>query len=126
MLGGMRGRSEPVRHLITNKIRAGAKRLRPLAERRRFGRLKGGKLQCNRGQVLDISAGGMRLRSPRRYSSRLTVDVWSASRRVTIPAEVVWTKRIGFRRYEIGLEFHDVTDEIAEHLTAFAAYLRAG
>ena len=126
MLGGIRGRAGPVRHLIQNKIRAGAKRLRPLAERRRFGRLKGGKLQCNRGQVLDISAGGLRLRSVRRYTSRLTVDLWSAARRVTIPAEVVWTKRLGFRKYEIGLEFRDVTQEMAEHLTSFAAYLRAG
>ncbi len=125
MLRGLHNRNNPVRHLA-RKVREGASRLRPLGERRRFVRLKGGNLQCNRGRVKDISAGGMRLQSSRRYSSKTTVDLWTATRRVTIPAHVVWTKRIGFRKYEIGLEFQDVTKEIAEHLTAFAAYLRAG
>jgi hypothetical protein len=125
MLRGQQGRKSRVSRLA-QRVRDKASRFRPLGERRRFGRLKGGNLQCNRGRVLDLSAGGMRLRSGRRYSTRLTVDLWTATRRVTILAELVWTKRLGFRRYEIGLEFRDVTEEIAETLTAFAAYLRAG
>ena len=90
MLRGQRANS-PIRQ-ITAKVRAGASRFRPLSERRKTGRLKGESLHCSRGKVMDLSAGGMRLRSSRRYSSKLTIDLASHSRQISVPAEVRWTK----------------------------------
>jgi PilZ domain len=125
MLRRLKNGARPVRRLSA-RIRAGASRMRPLGERRRSGRLKGRSLRCNRGEVMDLSAGGLRIRSSRRYSSKLPVQLWTPTRRVTVPAQVRWVKRLGFRKYEIGLQFYDLTPEQANHLTAFATYLSAG
>ena len=117
--------ANPVR-MMARGIRASTSRLKPLSERRRFGRVKGHRLRCNLGVVLDLSGGGLRLRSSRRLHGRKYVELSSHSRHVRVLAEVRWATRLGFRKYEIGMEFQDVTDEIAKELTGFAAYLRAG
>ena len=107
-------------------VRAGAARLRPLADRRRFGRFKGTRLGCNHGKVMDLSGGGMRLRCSTRLSSTLEVQLWTPKRRMTLQAKVAWVRRIGFRKYEIGLQFLDLTPEMRQNLSTFAAYLAAG
>ena len=108
------------------RVRAGAARLRPLAERRKAGRIKGGKVSCNWGSVIDISGGGMRVRSPRRLRGRLEVVIWTHHRRVTVRAEAVWCRRVGFRKYDVGLQFLDVTEDIKRELTAIGLYARHG
>ena len=111
---------------MTNTVRAGAAKLRPLTDRRRFGRFNAGRLGCDLGRVMDLSGGGMRVRCPRRASGLVEVQLWTAKRRVTVQAKIVWARRIGFRRYELGLEFRDVTPETRQDLSTFAAYLAAG
>lgn len=111
---------------MARTVRAGAARLRPLGERRQSGRVKAHKLGCNWGSVIDLSSGGMRLRSPRRLRGALEVELWTRTLRVTVHAEVVWCSRAGFRKYDTGLEFHDVTDEINRDLTAMALFARHG
>ena len=76
--------------------------------------------------VLDLSGGGMRVRSTRRLHGKQQVDLSSHARRVRVDAEVVWARRLGFRRYELGLQFRDIDDVTAKELTGFASYLRAG
>ena len=107
-------------------VRAGASRLRPLSERRKWGRVKGTRLNCNLGMVLDLSGGGMRVRATRRLQGKQQVDLSSHARRVRVQADVVWARRLGFRRYELGLQFRDIDDVTAKELTGFASYLRAG
>jgi hypothetical protein len=112
---------------VTRTIKAGAKRLRPLSDRRRAGRIKGGKLGCSHGAVIDISSGGMRLRSPRSVRcGELEIELWSRTQRITLRAAAVWCKRVAFRKYEVGLQFCDLTDEARKTLTSFATYLTAG
>ena len=125
MRKGRIGRSNPA-HTMMRVLHAGATRLRPLADRRRAGRIKGTGLRCNRGRVIDLSSGGMRLRSPRRLRGELEVELWTRIRRLDVRAKVVWTTRVGFRKYNIGLQFRDVTPDAARELTAFAAYLQSG
>ncbi len=96
---------------MSQGIRAGAARLRPLTDRRRFGRFKGTRLGCNIGTVIDLSGGGLRIRCATRLSSRMDVKLWTAKRQITVPAKVAWVRRIGFRKYEIGLEFGDLSPE---------------
>ncbi len=112
--------------LMVRGVRAGASRLRPLSERRKWGRVKGTRLNCNLGMVMDLSGGGMRVRSTRRLHGKQQVDLSSHARRVRVDAEVVWARRLGFRRYELGLQFRDIDDVTAKELTGFASYLRAG
>ncbi len=117
--------SNPVR-MMARGIRAGASRLKPLSERRTFGRVKATRLRCNLGVVLDLSGGGLRIRSNRRLQGKKYVELSSHARHVKVLAEVRWIKRLGFRKYEIGMQFRDVTEETAKELTGFASYLRAG
>lgn len=107
-------------------VRAGAARLKPLSDRRRFGRFKGNRLGCNLGKVMDLSGGGMRIRCSNRLSSQMPVKLWTPKREVSLQAKVAWVRRIGFRKYEIGLQFLDLTAEMQQNLSTFAAYLAAG
>ena len=111
---------------MSNTVRAGAARLRPLAERRNFGRFRADRLGCNLGRPMDLSGGGMRIRTTRRMSGLVDVKLWTANQQATVKAKIVWTRRIGFRRYELGLEFRDLTPGIRQDLSTFAAYLAAG
>ena len=111
---------------MTSTVRAGAARLRPLTDRRHFGRFRAERLKCNLGRVMDLSGGGLRVRCSRRLSGLAHVKLWTARRQTTVQAKIVWTRRIGFRKYELGLEFRDLTPEIRQDLSTFAAYLAAG
>jgi c-di-GMP-binding flagellar brake protein YcgR len=109
---------------VARSVRAGVARLHPESERRMTGRIMGGKLGCNRGSVIDISGGGMRLRSSRRLQGCLDLELWSPRRRVSLRAAVVWCQRIGFRKYEAGLQFVEVSDDVRQELTAIALFAR--
>src|SRR5262245_53896654 len=92
------------------------------ADRRRHGRLKAGEtLSSNIGTVRDLSAGGMKVMSRRKYRGKLDVALWDIHRGLRVSAVVVWHRRIGFRRHEMGLQFLDVTPEVARELTALGA-----
>ena len=73
--------------------------------RRRFDRVTVGDVTCNRGTVLDLSTGGVRLRSPRRLRGAVHLTLRSGPARVEADATVAWTHRLGFARHEVGLEF---------------------
>jgi hypothetical protein len=111
---------------MSQGVRAGAARLRPLTDRRQYGRLKGTRLGCNIGTVIDLSGGGLRIRRSTRLSSQMDVKLWTAKRQITVPAKVAWVRRIGFRKYEVGLEFRDLSPDTQKDLSTFAAYLSAG
>ena len=52
--------------------------------------------------------------------------IWTHHRRVTVRAEAVWCSRVGFRKYDVGLQFLDVTEDIKRELTAIGLYARYG
>ena len=56
-----RGLGTPKRVIrkMSQAARTGAARLRPLSNRRRFGRFKGSRLGCSVGRVIDLSGGGV-------------------------------------------------------------------
>ncbi|MHC5001540.1 MAG: PilZ domain-containing protein [Planctomycetota bacterium] len=88
-----------------------ATRSRPSAaaddgDRRRTGRVCPELLDCNLGRVADVSPGGIRvqrgrpLRGNRRVLLRREGDEG-----LLLFATVRWSRRIGFRRHEVGLAF---------------------
>ncbi len=107
---------------VAKGFRSGVARME-LTERRRFGRFKAQRLGCDKGVVLDLSGGGMRLRSNRRMNGRIAVKVWTPREGVTVHGHVVWTRRLGFRKYEIGVEFCDLTPTMKQGLNNCAVYL---
>lgn len=112
--------SNPV-HMMARGIRARALELRDASDQRKFGRLKAGDtLACSRGKVLDLSAGGLRLLSRRKLKGLVGMALWDVNGGLKLYAEVVWSRRLGFRRHEIGMRFVDVTPELAADLTTLA------
>jgi len=82
-------------------------------EVRRTGRLRCDMLNCTLGHVVDLSAAGMRVHH--RGSLRIKVgdaiplSLSFASAEMTIQTRVVWMRRTGFRRHEIGFEFCEMS-----------------
>lgn len=86
-------------------------------ERRRAVRVDVRQLKCNLGRVLDISSGGVRLLSRRKLSGGHVIRLFDRDSDVHIDVEVRWSRRLGLWKHEIGLQFLNVTSEIAANLT---------
>jgi signal transduction histidine kinase len=89
----------------------------PADDRRLHGRLPQELLRCNLGVVLDLSMGGMRIRCTKAPKGRLDVEIDDVEGPVRLQAEVMWSRRLGFRRYEVGLYFPHVPPDVARQLT---------
>ncbi len=121
MRKGLRAGRKVVRS-VARGVRSGIGHMR-MIERRRFGRFKAQRLGCDKGVVLDLSGGGMRLRCSRRLNGRIEIKLWTAREGLTVYGHVVWTRRLGFRKYEIGVEFCDLTPATQTALSNCAVYL---
>ncbi|MHC4210935.1 MAG: ATP-binding protein [Planctomycetota bacterium] len=89
----------------------------PADDRRAHGRLPQELLQCSLGPVLDLSMGGMRIQCSKAPKGRVDVELMDLEGHVTIRAEVMWTRRLRFRKYEVGLYFPHVAPDVAKQLT---------
>lgn len=93
--------------------------------RRRHGRVRCLDIECSFGDILDLSASGMRVRTNQRPP---TIGVSFATTLIGLdgPVEcigvVVWTKRAGFFKFEVGIEFRELS---AQMRTALARLARA-
>ena len=90
---------------------------KPDANRRAQGRLPQELLQSNLGPVLDLSMGGMRVRCGRALKGEVDVDLMGLVEPVRLRAEVMWTRRQGLRKFEVGLKFVDIAPDVARQLT---------
>jgi hypothetical protein len=92
--------------------------------RRRFGRLRCEEVSCSLGAVLDLSAGGMRVASPKSkwfpLGDEVTVTLFGNSTSLLIRARIAWSRKTGWRTGEIGLMFLDMSPEARASLTRFA------
>jgi anti-anti-sigma factor len=95
-----------------------------LPNRRRSGRLKWPAVRSDRGTVLDISAGGMRLRCERRLRGRLSLRLWDDQTDLVLQGRVVRSRRVGPGHYEAGLQFLDPDAEGCRKLAAILAAVR--
>lgn len=89
----------------------------PSGERRRHGRLRCEEASCCVGQVIDLSASGMRvLRRGRPIMEigdefQISIHPNNGESQLTLPARVVWIERQGFRKHIVGLEFATIDDQ---------------
>ncbi len=96
------------------------------ADRRGHGRLRGEGAQCSLGQILDISAGGMRVLTDRPLKGDQRVVFAHPDRgRLTITARAVWCRRVRVGCFAAGLQFVNVSAEdrrelLRSRLIAFA------
>src|SRR5688572_18131140 len=89
--------------------------------RRRHGRLPQETLTSNVGEVLDISAGGMRVMTTAAPKGSTKVFIKGYTLPGLLLAQVAWSKKHGFRKREVGYRFVDVSAKMAQALTAIAA-----
>ncbi len=83
-------------------------------------RLKVEFLKCNLGAVLDLSYGGVRVRSRRALRGGHMVKLYNSGTSVLLKAEVRRCHRIGLGKHEVGLEFIDLSPAVADNLRILA------
>ena len=105
---------------IARRLRGGINRQRPRTERRKSGRVNEETVACNLGSVINLSTGGLRLLSHRRLNGILSIELWDTHRGLRLRGKVTWCRRIGFRKHELGVEFINLTPDIAGDLARIA------
>ena len=87
---------------------------------RKFGRVKVEFTNSSLGDVLDISGGGMRVRSTHRLRFKLgdvvDIGIGSPHGKAVARARIVWLVKNGWRRTDLGCEFLGLTPEARETL----------
>ncbi|MCC7193246.1 MAG: PilZ domain-containing protein [Phycisphaeraceae bacterium] len=88
------------------------------------GRLRVELLKCKLGDVQDLSSTGMRVRRRGRLMVKKgevhEVTLTSLVGKQTVQARVMWIKRVGFFKHDLGLKFEGLTPEIEKGITAIA------
>lgn len=80
--------------------------------KRRHGRLVVQETGCSIGRIEDISCSGMRIRTKTRMKvsqNPIGMRIETLDGPTVLPCKVVWSKRAGFRRWDIGVEFMAMT-----------------
>ena len=92
---------------------------------RRHGRLLQKLLHCNIGQIVDLSANGMRIRSRKKtleVDQQIEIVLTGLVMPAPVVARVVWIKRVGiFSGYEMGMELVNPTPEAVRFLAMVAS-----
>lgn len=95
---------------------------------RRHGRLACELLTSTLGEVLDISASGMRVRQSGRVhvvkGDEICITIQFGSSKIPVKVRVAWTRRSGFWSHQIGVEFIDLTDESRKVITQLSRLAR--
>lgn len=93
-------------------------------QRRRHGRVLCQEVSCSLGPVLDLSASGIRAETKGRIDAEvgevfaITLDCLGES--VGLLAKLVWKKRTGLWRHQVGLEFGALTEPQRKQLSLLA------
>lgn len=89
---------------------------------RKHGRLKCSMAHCTIGEILDLSAGGMRVSSRMkvRVGETLPVTLITQNGPVSITCAIKWVKRSKLFWYNLGLEFQNVDATMRKAISEFA------
>lgn len=83
------------------------------SDQRSSGRRSPSGVACSAGEVMDLSAAGMRLRTRRPWpegESRTVMLEEAVGGRLEITAVSVWCRKEGWRRYVVGLRLEAADD----------------
>ncbi len=81
-------------------------------DRRSHIRVPQSELHCSLGPVLDITSAGMRVMCRRIPKDEVKFDLNTTVDPLPVRAKVVWAKRLGFRKHEVGLHFIQPSPEL--------------
>lgn len=99
------------------------------SNRRRMGRLLCDDLRSSLGEVVDLSATGMRVRvsgkPPQADVVAIPVTLVHHEETLTLMARVAWVQKDGWFKHAVGLEFVNLTDSQRTELAALARVARS-
>lgn len=85
------------------------------ANARKFGRVHIQDVTCSLGEVLDLSASGMRIRTPSKPElpchQQAEISLVCIDGEVIVRIESIWERRTGWRKHEMGVRFLDLTPQ---------------
>jgi PilZ domain len=87
---------------------------------RKHGRVKCQGIYCSFGEILDMSGSGMRVLSairPPAVDKIVTVTIQTLEGPIAVEARVIWSRRAGFFKREIGMRFVDLLPSAASALS---------
>lgn len=91
------------------------------SERRNHRRHAQGQLNSSIGPVLDLSTSGLRVIAKKPWLGEITIRLQAPGIDVNVPVTVMWSRKLGFRAYEMGLTFTNVED-VADLTTWLAVW----
>jgi hypothetical protein len=91
-------------------------------DRRKAGRLRCSGLVCSLGEVADLCASGMRVRSTRPIALATGGDITLTADdlTLTLKGRIAWSRQMGRKSYEAGLEFVGLDGEQRKTLAEIA------
>ena len=95
------------------------------ADHRACGRLTQEAVVSSLGPVLDLSSTGMKVQSRRVPKGRSRVILQAAGTTMAIVCETRWAKKVGFLKYQVGLEFIEVDEQLRTVINQVAMNHRA-
>jgi hypothetical protein len=113
LLARMTDRRESMPHFSDQFLKA---RTQHSDCRRQGGRLLQEALRCSLGDVIDVSATGMRILTNRKRRGKVTIHLEGRFGQMAVAAEVIWSRRLGFRRHQVGLRFLNLDRKQARQL----------
>lgn len=83
------------------------------AQKRRLGRVRIEGVRCDRGEPLDMSMQGLRIRSRRAWpvGEVRAVTLRTSRLRITLPGTCVWAQKEGMFRHLLGVSFEHASPE---------------
>lgn len=92
-------------------------------ERRVSSRRPVNGLWCDKGQVLDLSAQGVRLQSPRRWQEgrTCTVTIGDGESSLALEARCVWCRQDGLFSHQVGIVFEYADPGTLEQIARLVA-----
>jgi hypothetical protein len=97
---------------------------KPNGNKRQHGRLPQELLQCNLGEVINLSSGGIRVRAKEPPVAWVEITFEDFPLPGVLTAELLWTLKVGRRTYESGLAFKNKSDAVNRVLTEIASMFR--
>lgn len=90
------------------------------SNQRKHGRVRCQGIYCSFGEILDMSASGMRVLSairPPPVDKIVTVTIQTLEGPIAVEARVIWSRKTSFFKREIGMRFVDLLPSAASALS---------
>ena len=93
------------------------------SRRRRHGRILLQDIACSLGEVINLSASGMRVKTrqaPEVGASDIAVTLDTFNGPLLLPVNIMWVKKAGWGKQLVGMQFREIAPEVRRQLVELA------